>query len=446
MNRRKFLIPVLVGLMIGQIFADNERPFGLANTVRFGYSDNIYRNPEGKNSPFITDIVDLSFKAALSDRTDLIVKSQLVLLDDNANNGNQLYPNLYAMLNHSISPRLLLRLSDVYRSGEKSGQGIGSSANARYNYFDNTVTGSADYVLTEKDRLGASLSHEILRHDKELSDLDYIMIGSDLSWKRELSPQRTYATLSFSPRNANYDGYRIHKGSYVVTTTNSVGNVTDKFVDGEELDDQAGLDQVDIVGSLSHTFNPNWQGNIGAGFSLIKNTRPDVAYNEYWETYDTNNVLVDVGSTNRVAKNDDGVRLAPLLMAGLVYSPSPRTRFSGDLSMRHQPSSDNQYNGQDSVELRFGVQHDLTAKLMAKVTVRFANVVFAAEDRRDAVDPTKTTGTEKTQNQMDADFRLTYKLNRINFLEAGVMHREMSSDDFDWKENRVDVGWRVELN
>lgn len=440
MNRGKFLIPVLVGLMIGQLFADNERPFGLANTVRFGYSDNIYRNPEGKNSPFITDIVDLSFKAALSDRTDLLVKSQLVLLDDDANNGNQLYPNLYAMLNHNISPRLLLRLSDVYRSGEKSGQGIGSSANARYNYFDNTVTGSADYVLTEKDRLGASLSHEILRHDKELRDLDYTIIGSDLSWKRELSPQRTYATFSLSPRNINYDNYRVHSGSPVTTN----GNVVTRE-HWEEQDNQAGVDQVDIMGSLSHTFNPNWQGNIGAGFSLIKNTRPDVTYSVTNTLYDTNGIPVASDSTNTVYKNDDSVRVAPLFGAGLVYSPSPRTRFSGDLSMRHQPSSRDQYNGQDAVELRFGVQHDLTAKLMAKATVRFANVVFDSQDRRDTTDP-KQEKTEQTQKQMDVDFRLTYKLNRINFLEAGVMHREMNGDDFDWKENRVDVGWRVELN
>ncbi len=165
MNKGKFLIPVLAGLMIGQLFAESERPFGLANTIRFGYSDNIYRNQDGKNSPFVTDIIDFSFRAALSDRTDVTVKSKLVLLDDDARNSGQIYPNLYAMLNHNISPRLLFRLSEYYRSGEQSGDGsaVGSKENKRYNYFYNEVGASADYVLTEKDRLEGSLSHAMLR-------------------------------------------------------------------------------------------------------------------------------------------------------------------------------------------------------------------------------------------------------------------------------------------
>jgi len=133
--------------------------------------------------------------------------------------------------------------------------------------------------------------------------------------------------------------------------------------------------------------------------------------------------------------------LNPLFKAGLVYSPSPRTRLTGDLALSYQASDNNGYGGQNTTEMRFGFQHDLTAKLMAKATARFANVVYDSQD--------STTGntTGETEEQMDLDFRLTYKLNRMHFIEAGVQHRETNRDTgSSWAENRADIGWRVELN
>jgi hypothetical protein len=49
---------------------------------------------------------------------------------------------------------------------------------------------------------------------------------------------------------------------------------------------------------------------------------------------------------------------------------------------------------------------------------------------------------------MDLEFMLTYKLNRMNFIELSALHREKDSDitDSSWAENRVSVGWRLELN
>lgn len=448
MNKVKLWVPVLVGLMVGQLFADGERPFGLVNTLRFGYSDNIYRNQSDKGSAFVTDIVDLSFKAALSDRTDFIAKSQLVLLDDDANSNGKLYPNLYAMLNHNISPRLLLRLSEIYRSGEKSGQGsdVGAEKNVRYNYFYNKVESSADYVLTDKDRLQGSLYHEMVRHDSEIDELDYSVVGGGVAWKRDLIPQRTYSTVNLSPRYVNYDNYRAHtnSASYLLgyDTNTLVSSYRQRT--GYELDNDASAQEMDISGGLNHTFNPNWQGHVQAGVTLIQNSMPDtMLVDNYVDVGPTNTSTVS--TTSSVEKNGDNLRVSPLFNSGLVYSPSARTRLTGDFSIRHQPSSENRYNGQDSTELSFGAQHDLTAKLMAKATVRFANIRFDQEEQRNGA--ADTSNESKTQNMMDLDFRLTYKLNRINFLEVGVQHREMNGDGSEsWKENRADVGWRVELN
>jgi hypothetical protein len=417
MRKRSLWVAVLAGLLMGSLFAESERPFKVANTIRFGYSDNLYRNQDEKESVFWSDVVDLSFRAALSDRTDLIAKSQITLLDDDG--GTDLYPNLYLMLGHSVSPRLLLRLSEYYRSGDKSGDDVTSAEddNERYNYFINRVEFSADYVLTDKDRLESSVNHEILRHDSEIDRLDYTSIGGGVTWKHILSPQRTYSTLNLRQKRVSYD------------------NRADDFVryDGvifDYFDDEAYEDSTDITAGLNHTFNPQWQGSFEVGATYRQPEFPD------YQTTDGTNVTV-----KRMENKDDWT---PLIKAGLVYTPSPRTRLSADVLMRSEPTSSDERNSQDTAEIIFGAQHELTAKLTAKASARFARTDVDQNDDNDTVSGNQSLGDEE---RMDLEFRLIYQLNRMHFLEAGVSHSEKDySDGEGWEDNRVDVGWRVEFN
>lgn len=410
MYKLKPWMPVLIGLIAGQVFAEGERPFKIANTLRVGYSDNLYRNSRNETGMFVTDIVDLSFRAALSDRTDVTVSSQLRLLDDKENSGG-IYPNLYLMVNHAVSSRLLLSFSEYYRSDEKSGGDVNvPNRNARYDYFYNNVSGSADYVLTEKDRLTGSANYAILRHDQDIEEYDYTSIGAGLSWKRELSPQRTFSTINLRRSRTTYDNQPKN------TTTPPVLTY---------LGSDAYFDATDLSAGLNHTFNQNWQASVEAGVTYVEPHFSDV----------------NVGAPPVFVPASNESKLNPLFKAGLVYSPSPRTRLTGDLALSYQASDDRGYGGQNTMELRFGAQHDLTAKLTAKATARFANVEYDQEDT--------TTGkaTDETAEHMDIDLRLTYKLNRIHYLEAGVRYRETTRDTgTDWSENRADIGWRVELN
>jgi hypothetical protein len=422
MHKGRLWIPVLAGLMIGQLFAEGERPFKVINTVRVGYNDNINTTANGKGSSFVTDIIDLSFRAALSDRTDMMVKSQFNILTESGD--NRFNPNLYVMLNHSISPRLLLRLSEYYRSGDKSGSVTATgNSNERYDYFHNKIDASADYVLTRKDHLTGALSHEILRHDKENDSLDYTTIGGTVSWKRDLVPQRTYTTLNLGQRRTTYD----NRQPDFTTSSTGLAPYTNTTT---YLDDKAS-DATDLSAGLNHTFNQQWQGYIEAGVTYVQPDHPDSI-----STY--NNTLTSIITTN---KADNSATLSPLFKAGLVYSPSPRTRLTSDLLLSYQPSDDDGYSGQNTTELRFGAQHDITAKLMAKATARFANVAY---DTKNA-----TTGhANETEERMDLALRLTYKLNRMNFLELGLRHSESESSGnrVSWEQNVVDIGWRLELN
>ncbi len=248
-----------------------------------------------------------------------------------------------------------------------------------------------------------------------------------MSWKRELVPQRTFATLNLRQSNVNYDKYRSPADKTFVSSNAGVVYTNTIAYDN----DNKTYDQTVLSVGLNHTFNQEWQGHAEAGVGYVQ--RDFSGYTDT-ETSSTNSVP----SVTKTSLSDSS--LNPLVRAGLVYSPSPRTRLTGDFSLSHQESDDSGYGGQDTAELRFGAQHDLTAKLMARATASFANVKY------DSQDATTADQAEKTEDRMNFEFRLTYKLNRINFLEAGVMHREVNRDVDSWKENRADIGWRVELN
>jgi len=383
MRRTKAWVPVLIGLVAGQLFAESDRPFSVVNTLRFGYNDNLYRNGENKGSFFVTDVIDLSFRAALSGQTDVMAKVQLNLLSDKGS--SEIYPNLYLMINHAASPRVLLGLSEYFKSDEKTGSGAVAGNNKRYNYYYNRVNGTVDYILDQKNRLQGSAGHSMLRNEDDKKSgllLDYTTIDAGVTWKREMVPQRTYTTMNLRQRWTEYENR------------------------------DSSFEATDLSAGLGHTFNPKWNGTAEIGATHV---RPDE----------------EAPAENKNSWN-------PLVSLGLVYNPSPRTRLDGQYTYRYEESGDRRYGGQVSQELRLGAQRDLTGKIMARATARFMNTEY---------DNHASANRSTEEDRMDLGLRLTYKLNRIHFIETGVRHSKIDRKvGDDWEQNVVDVGWRVELN
>lgn len=382
MKYQNVLTTVIIGLLFGQAFAVNQRPLSVINTLKVGYNDNLYRNTNNETSEYISDVVDLAFRAAFSARTDVMAKSRIVLMDDKGS--SEFYPNLYLMLNHTVSPRLLLRLTDYHRSSEKSGEVGSLDDNVRYNYFENRLGGSANYVLTQKDRLEASGQYGIKRHDTEAESLDTTIADVGFSWSRDVIPQRTRTVLRVGERWVEYDN---RESSYTAT---------------------------EFAGMIGHTFNQQWNGTLEVGATRVAPDFPAPASNES--------------------------QLTPLLNVGLVYAPSPQTRLSANLGHSYTDSDDSSYGGQTSTELKLAIQHDLTAKIMAKASARFAKAEY------DGADNEQTAGQEATEDRMDLQFELKYRLNRINFLELTLKHSRKERDPGDnWEQNMIELGWRVEI-
>ena len=377
MKKRQTLVPVLVGLIVGQIFAEGELPVSVVNTLRIGYDDNLDRSTAGEStSSYIQDDLDLAFRAALSDRTDLLFRSRFTFHTDN--DRQKLDPNIYAILTHSVSPRLLLELSEYFRSGYRTA----SNQGGRYDYYENTLKFTPSYVLSSKDYLLIPLSHEIARNENEIDDLDYDIITGGLTWKRDLNPQRTWAALHTMLTDVDYK----NRGS--------------------------SLESARLTAEISHTMNPNWRGSIQAGASFDK--------------------------TSYLSESSDGQN--PYLSALLAYEPSPRTRISGEFSHQYKESDNNFYAGEKATELRLVARHDFTAKIMGQLMARYLDSEY------DAVDSEVGSG-DSDEDSLDFEAQVRYKLNRLNSLVLRARHtqKDYSNDRGDYDQNRIDLGWRVEL-
>jgi hypothetical protein len=410
-NKLSILMSVVLGLTAGQLFAEGAGPLKVENSVKVGYSDNYYYRPNStkEEKTFVRDVVDLSFLAALSDRTDFSLKSQLNLLSDSE--GMDLYPNVYAILSHSFSERLLVRLSEYYRSGNNNGDGSSSRVEGvRYDFFQNRAGGSADYVLTEKDRLQASLNHDVYRNDRAINDLDTTKINGELTWKHELIAERTFASLNLRQRRVSYD----HRTDN--TSTNKV-----------YLGDDAFYNQTELTAGLTHTFNPEWSGHVEGGVTRTQNKNSD---------YYTNGVPANLVAGNNSMSAD------PFLSAGLVYNPSPRTKLAADISMsRTESSASTDYTSQNDQTLTLSAEQGITGKLTAKASASFTKTKMNKDDAK------ISNEQDRNQDRTQVALGLSYQLNRINFIDLDMQHNQVVRDwTDDWKENRLEIGWRVVLN
>jgi hypothetical protein len=377
---KKYVLPVLCGLVAGQIFAAGERPLSIVNTLKFGYTDNLYRTGQNEEESFyVSDVVDLAFRAAFSARTELMAKTRFELMDDTG--GVNFYPNLYLLLNHSISPRFQLSLTEYLRSSDQSGR-TGRNVNQRDNNYYNKVNIGLDYIADQKNTFETSVGYDIKRYD-ESTDLDTTTVSGGIGWSHEILPQRTRSTVS----------------------------VRNSWVDYDNL--PSDYEQTDATVLLSHTFNPDWSGSVMAGASHIRKN----------------------------FFNDDGSTINPLGSIGLVYTPSPITRFNADLSHRYTQSDSLGYGGQKTTDLRLGVQHDITAKIMGKATARYAWLEYDGSDALGDVQ------ADRKDERLDLELKFSYKINRINFLELSLKHQRTDRDNngADWDENSAYLGWRVEI-
>ncbi len=391
MNKRTLFVLTGLALVSSTSFAAKERVIRFQNHVRLGYDDNIYGSEEEKGSGFITDIINLSAKVNFSSRTDALLYWQPEFqyrFDADPEMVN--YQDLYGRLNHAVSQRAFLTLSDRFRYQQREGQaGLvgGGTDDTNSNYIENDFQGALDYTLNSVSymKLGAGYDFRVWDDSTygKTAGNDFDRFNANGTYIRQLKPNKTQGTLGISYNDLSYNGSR------------------------------GGYESMVFSGGVDQNFTPHVTGFGRVGFSL-------------------NNV--DGGSLG-----SDNESTTPYFQAGLEVNPTSRTSLNGSLGYSLARSDNSVYNAQDQFSFGLGARHDLTAKISLATSLSFIHSNYDSKYSR--------TGllSDATDDYFTLTLRGSYQVNRNNFLEAGYLFANRSSDFTDWSRNRVDVAWRLRL-
>jgi len=398
MTKSTLHVLVALSMITGATFAAKERVVRFQNHVRVGYTDNIYKTADKTSSAFITDIINLSAKMTYSSRTDALFYWQPEFLYRfDADPKFITYQDLYARLNHAVSQRTFLTLSDRFRYQQKEGQtgapGGGGPNNFNQNYIENELLGAVDYTLNDVSGLKVGAGYEFRVWDdatygewqNNTGGNNYNLISADGSYYRQMKPNKTQIMGGINYADLGYEGER---GGYTAITP------------------MVGVDQ---------NFTPNVTGFGRFGYTFT--------------------------SVDNVGVSSDSS--APYLQAGLEVSPSARTSVTTSLGYSLYRSENSFYNAQDQFSLGLGVRHDITAKIGLSGTFNYIYSSYMSDYSTygglpDAKDSLVTLG-----------LRASYQVNRNNFVDLGYLFqtRVVSSGApfSEWDSNRIDCAWRLRL-
>jgi hypothetical protein len=399
MLNKKIYLLLAVCLVSGSAFAqaerdERERVFRVQNSVRVGYDDNVYQTKKKDGTGFITDIINISGKLNFSSRTDMLLYWQPEFryrFDADPNFVN--YQDLYARLNHALSQRTFLRISDRFRYQDKEGQtGIITSENQ--NYIENDLMGALDVNLNSLSQVNLGAGYLFRTWDDENygetrgNDFDQYTLNG--SYIRELRPNTTTGMLGANYTDLEYEGSR------------------------------GGYDALALFLGADHNFSPSVFGNIRAGATFSE-------------------VESKMFLSGEKETNDN---TAPYLQAGLNFNPTARTSLNGSLGYSVYRAENSFYNAQDRFNLGIGLRHDLTGKISLSSAISYIHSVYDSEYARGG----GGIVGDATDDYFKFSLRGSYQINRNNFVDAGYEFSNRSSDELqEYDRNRVDIGWRLRL-
>jgi hypothetical protein len=377
-------------------FAAKERVIRFQNHVRLGYDDNVYRTQNNeKGSAYLTDIVNISGKLNFSSRTDALLYWQPEFrFRFDADPEFVTYQDFYARLNHAISQRTFLTVSDRFRYQDQGGQ-TGSGVNSTDNqYIENDLSGALDVTLNAVSSAKVGLGYEFRTWDDANFGVtrgnDYDQFRGNASYIRQLRENTTQGTLGVMFTDHSYEGSR------------------------------GGFSSLTAFGGVDQNFNPNLTGYGRLGYT---------------------------GTS--LDNSQSGDSSSPYLSAGLNFSPTARTSLNGSIGYNQSKSENSVYNMQDRFNLLFGARHDLTAKINIAGSIGYIFSYYQADYAR-LVDQNgnPVTAPDTKDNYFKLTVRGSYQVNRNNFLEAGWLFETRDADSSflsKYDRNQVDVAWRLRL-
>ena len=393
---RLFIVAgLLLALAAPAMAASAESPFHLNNRLRLGYDDNIYQSdgsegrPDQESSFRIIEELEMLVNLNL-ERTylGLRYRPSLIWYENRDTEDTDLLNDLDLNFSHNFTPSLVLAISDSLRSGQLPElQNEGYVVRQEDDNIYNSALATLSYNLRPETRIDVSGRHILLQYDDEVNDNNnYYSVVGGLTLRQQL------ASLTTVMLDGRYQSL-------------VYGDATeDNNRDAETLYAGAGLEQ---------TFSPQLLGTLRAG---VENRMYDD------DTFDD--------------------ETQPYGEVSMTFLPSPKTRITGAASYSIYESDVERYMSQDRTYLSLSLAHDFTAKWSFYVSGAYTLSGYKADYALDA-------GLEDADEESFlVSARVTYRVNRINWLEAGWQYVELDSDvanRVSYDRNRFDVGWKIQL-
>lgn len=404
MKWTKWLCAGLFALVVlqGAWAREGTKSYQINNRLRIEYDDNIYQTEEDKENSWKI-IEELEFLVNFSLQNTYIgvrYRPSYVWWDNRPSDSTDFQHELDFILNQTFSPRLNLSVVDTLRRGEspKVKDDDGEVVRENSDFYYNTLNATLGYLLRPTTRLELAGRYIAQRYDEDTysdsDDLDLYVGG--LTLRHQLIPETTLIG-EFRGESVEYSG------------------------------PDRGSKSIYAGGGVEQIFSPSLIGNV-------------------------------VGGYQKKEFNDDGIssESAPYVDASATFLPSPATRISAGAGYSMFETEVYPFANQDRAQMFASIAHDFTARLSLYLSGSYIvgnydseQVVRPADDLNPAI---SAEGGDETTFQFST--RLTYQINRSNWLEAGWQYVDFDSQleysdgaklRENFVENRIDVGWKTQF-
>lgn len=390
---RLFIVAgLLLALAAPAMAASASSPLHMNNRLRLGYDDNVYQEDSDHDPDSSMRIVEeIELLANLNmERTYLGLRYRPSLLwyQDREPDDTDILHDLDLNFIHTFSPVLSLSINDTLRAGQLPElQDDGYVVRQEDDNTYNSAIATLSYNLRPETRIDVSGRHIMLTYSEDENDNNnYYSVVGGLTLRQQLASRTTVMA----------------DGRYQALVYNDADDLHNR--DADTL--YAGL-------GLEQTFSPQLIGSLRAG---LQNRTYDDDY------YDDN--------------------AQPYGELSMTFLPTPATRITGAASYSIYESDIAEYLSANRTYLSLSFAHDFTTKLSVYLSSGFA---FNAYEADYALDD-GLEDADETSYLVSA--RATYRVNRINWIEAGYQYVMFDSDVSgreSYERNRIDVGWKIQL-
>lgn len=390
---RLFIVAgLLLALAAPAMAASASSPLHMNNRLRLGYDDNVYQEDSDHDPASSMRIVEeIELLANLNmERTYLGLRYRPSLLwyQDREPDDTDVLHDLDLNFIHTFSPVLSLSINDTLRAGQLPElQDDGYIVRQEDDNTYNSAIGTLSYNVRPETRIDVSGRHIMLAYSEDENDNNnYYSVVGGLTLRQQLASRTTV----------------LADGRYQTLVYNDADDLHNR--DADTLFAGLGLEQ---------TFSPQLIGSLRAG---VENRTYDDDY------YDDN--------------------AQPYGELSMTFLPTPATRITGAASYSIYESDIAEYLSANRTYLSLSFAHDFTTKLSVYLSSGFAFNAYEADYALDE----ELEDADETSYLVSA--RATYRVNRINWIEAGYQYVMFDSDVTgreSYERNRIDVGWKIQL-